>query len=95
MKRTPAPRMTVEEIVKKYPHVVGRRLRFNARTGKQAIMIRCQFPGCSKTRWVFTSDLFQVQRCDPKAHATASAIRKPMPRRRARLDQRPLSLQRS
>ena len=57
-------RLGSEAIEAKYTHVVPGTLSYDAEAGKQVVMISCQHEGCDATRRTFTSDLFQVSRCD-------------------------------
>lgn len=62
--KTKRGRMTEEQLIAKYPHLVKGSLAFNAESGKQTGKIRCQASGCKQTRTVFTSDLFQILYCE-------------------------------
>lgn len=66
------PKKTNEELDKeyasKYKHYVKGsigKLAENGETQKRTAMIRCQEKGCTNTRKVFTSDVFQVKKCLP------------------------------
>jgi len=68
-------RMGAAEIEAKYSHVVKGSMRFNPTANKQQVTIRCTTPGCTKTREVFTSDLFQVRSCEDHKKAERKAAR--------------------
>ena len=57
-------RMTEEEILEDYPHVVPGSLTFVDTSSKQQVKIRCATEGCERERSVFTSDLWQVSQCE-------------------------------
>ena len=57
-------RMTPEEVYEEYPHAVRGSLHFDREANKQAVTIVCTEEGCSNEREVYTSDLWQVRRCD-------------------------------
>jgi len=57
-------RMTEEELLQDYPHVVPGTLTFLDSENKQAVKITCANEGCEKTRTVRTSDLWQVEHCE-------------------------------
>lgn len=59
-----ANRMTEEEILQDYPHVKPGTLFFDVNSNKQGVEIGCTTEGCEKTRKVWTSDLWQVSKCD-------------------------------
>lgn len=56
-------RMTEEELIEDYPHVVAGSLSFIETENKQAVEILCSTEGCEHTRKVRTSDLWQVEKC--------------------------------
>jgi len=57
-------RMTEEEILQDYPHAKPGTLFFDVNSNKQGVVIGCTTEGCEKTRRVWTSDLWQVSKCD-------------------------------
>lgn len=59
-----ARRKAEDELLGKYPHLIKGTLRFNDKTNKQEGEIKCQHPGCDKTRIVATSDMHQVSMCE-------------------------------
>ena len=66
-----ANRMTEDELLADYPHVVVGTLGFLATEQKQVVTISCQHPKdddsgdvCGRERKVRTSDLWQVDKCD-------------------------------
>ncbi len=46
----------------KYPHAFSDTLTFDETAGKYKVKISCQIC-CDDSRWVFTSDLFQIDTC--------------------------------
>ncbi len=46
----------------KYPHAFSDTLTFDEAAGKYKVKISCQIC-CDDSRWVFTSDLFQIDTC--------------------------------
>ena len=63
------------EIVKNYPHALVDTLTFDEAAGnggKFKVQIRCVECG-NEDRWVYTSDLFQVNRCTACSEAAAKA----------------------
>lgn len=62
-KATPK-RMGITELQNKYPRVQSGSLEFDEAAGKQTVLIKCAVRGCKNERRVFTSDLFQVDKCE-------------------------------
>lgn len=56
-----------EVLYKKYPHVVKGSVGFDPRANKGTCTIACQHKGenCEKTRDIYTSDAFQIDKCRP------------------------------
>lgn len=63
-KRKASNRMTEEELLEDYPHVIPGTLTFLEAENKQAVKIRCSVEGCEHERTVRTSDLWQVNTCE-------------------------------
>jgi hypothetical protein len=57
-------RMTIEELMEDYPHVLPGTLSFLETENKQIVKIRCSEEGCERERDVRTSDLWQVSKCE-------------------------------
>ena len=64
-----------EKIAKEYPHALVDTLTFDPAAGhggKYKVQIRC-VECADETRWVYTSDLFQVKTCTACSEAAAKA----------------------
>lgn len=68
-KKAPArKRLDEATLMDRYPAVVKGTLRFNEKgryKGKQSVSIECSQVGCRTRREVATSDLFQIDKCEP------------------------------
>lgn len=62
--KTQSRRKDASELEAKHPHMVKGSLGFDEVAKKQTATVKCTVPGCSETRQVFTSDLFQVKVCE-------------------------------
>ncbi len=62
------PKLTIAELdarySKAYPHYVKGSVKESKGGGKRMAQIQCTTKGCKETRQVFTSDVFQVKRCE-------------------------------
>ena len=57
-------RMTEEELIQDYPHMIPGTLTYLIAENKQSVKILCETEGCEATREVRTSDLWQVKKCE-------------------------------
>jgi len=73
--------LTEAQVLERYPQAVRGTFRLETAgrlATKHSVEIRCAESGCTTRRRVATSDLFQVERCEPHtkaARATARAAR--------------------
>ena len=63
-KKAAKNRMTIEELMEDYPHVIPGTLSFLETENKQAVKIQCSEEDCERQRTVRTSDLWQVSKCE-------------------------------
>ena len=77
-KKAPRKRLDEATLMDRYPQVVKGTLAFQTSgryKGKQTVSIACQFVGCRTRREVATSDLFQIDKCEPHV-AEARKVRR-------------------
>lgn len=67
------------ELRKEYPYIVKGSIRFHVsgvHKNKMTVEIACQWPGCTETREVATSDLHQVKYCETHTREARLARRR-------------------
>jgi len=78
-KKAPArKRLDEATLMDRYPQVVKGTLAFQTSgryKGKQTVKIDCSYPGCRTRREVATSDLFQIDKCEPHVAEARKARR--------------------
>lgn len=62
------------ELAVKYPHAITETLEFVPSVNKYRCRIKCIVTG-DESRWVFTSDLFQVRTCEAVSKAVKAKAR--------------------
>lgn len=63
------------ECVQKYPHAIKETLRYDESAKKNKVRIKCVSCG-DTSRWVYTSDLFQVKHCKDCRSKVRAAIKR-------------------